>query len=167
MKHPTGGLKVTTLGDREIVMTREFAAPRELVWEAYTKPELVKRWLGVMDGWAWAVCEIDLRPGGRYRYLWHGPDKMQMGMGGTYKEIQAPSRIVCTELFDEAWYSGGEALDTLTLVERGGITTLTLTVQYPSREARDEVLKSPATEGVGAGFDNLERLLDERKAAKA
>jgi uncharacterized protein YndB with AHSA1/START domain len=67
----TGSLKVTTPSDREIMMTREFDAPRRLVWEAYTKPELLKRWLGVFGDWTMPVCEVDLRPGGSYRYEWH------------------------------------------------------------------------------------------------
>ena len=109
---PTGTLKVTTPTDREIAMTRVFDAPRNLVFEAYTKPELVKRWLGVHAGWSLAVCEIDLRVGGAYRYVWRGPDGTEMGMGGVYREIVPPERIVATETFDQSWYPG-EAVSTL------------------------------------------------------
>lgn len=155
---PTGALKVTTPTEREIAMTRVFDAPRNLVFDAYTKPELVKRWLGVIAGWSWAVCEIDLRVGGAYRYVWRGPDGAEMGMGGVYREIAAPERVVATESFDQSWYPG-DAVSTLLLVEQGGRTTLTLTVRYESREARDAVLKSPMEQGMAAGFDKLAELL--------
>ena len=153
-----GKLQVTTPSDREIALTRVFDAPRHLVFDAYTKPELVKRWLGVHGGWSWAVCEIDLRVGGAYRYVWRGPDGAEMGMGGVFVEIVRPERIVTTEKFDQSWYPG-EAVDTVTLVEQGGRTTLTLTVRYESRAARDAVLKSPMEQGVAAGFDTLAQLL--------
>ena len=101
------GLKLTTRGDREIVMTRAFAAPRRLVFEAFTKPELLKRWLLGPDGWSMPVCEIDLRVGGRYRYVWRNDrDGTEMGMGGVYREIAVPERVVATEKFDDAWYPG-------------------------------------------------------------
>jgi uncharacterized protein YndB with AHSA1/START domain len=155
----TSTLKVTTPSEREIAMTRVFDAPRALVFDAYTKPELVRRWLLGPDGWSMPVCEIDLRVGGAYRYVWRrDQDGTEMGMGGVYREIAAPQRLVCTERFDESWYPG-EALDTISLVERGGKTTLTQTMRYESRDARDAVLKSPMESGVRAGFDRLAELL--------
>jgi uncharacterized protein YndB with AHSA1/START domain len=155
---PPGPLNVTTPSDREIALTRVLDAPRHLVFAAYTRPELLQRWLGVLAGWSWAVCEIDLRVGGAYRYVWRGPDGAEMGMGGVYREIVPPARIVATEKFDQSWYPG-EAVSTVTLVERDGRTTLTLTVRYESRAARDAVLKSPMEQGMAAGFDNLAALL--------
>jgi uncharacterized protein YndB with AHSA1/START domain len=155
---PAGTLKVTTPTEREIAMTRVFDAPRDLVFDAYTKPELVKRWLGVHGGWSWAVCEIDLRVGGAYRYVWRGPNGAEMGMRGVFREVVRPERIVATEAFDQSWYPG-EAVSTAVMVQQGGKTTLTLTVRYESREARDAVLKSPMESGVAAGFDKLEELL--------
>jgi uncharacterized protein YndB with AHSA1/START domain len=153
-----GTLKVTTPSDREVALTRVFDAPRHLVFEAYTKPELLKRWLGAHGGWSWAVCEVDLKVGGAYRYVWRGPDGAEMGMGGVFREVVAPERIVATEAFDQSWYPGS-AVSTVTLVEQGGRTTLTLTVRYESKEARDAVLKSPMEQGVAAGFDKLAELL--------
>ena len=158
-----GTLKVTTPSDREIAMTRAFEAPRALVWEAMTRPELVKRWLGVHKGWSLAVCEIDLRIGGAYRYVWRGPDGVEMGMGGVYKEIVAPERIVNTEKFDQAWYSG-EAQGTVVLVEHGTTTTLTMTVLYESRATRDAVIASPMAEGVTSGYDKLAEVLVSLRA---
>ena len=109
-------------------MTRDFDAPRSLVFEAYTKPELLKRWLFGPDGWSFAVCEIDLKVGGKYRYVWRHEDGREMGMGGVYREIVPPERLVCTELFDEDW-TGGEALGTIVLTEKDGKTTLTQTMR--------------------------------------
>lgn len=156
-------LQVTTQGDREIVMTRVFDAPRVLVFDAFTKPELVRRWLLGPPGWEMPVCEIDLRVGGRYRYVWRHANGSQMGMGGMYREIVKPGRIVATEKFDESWYPG-EALGTVVLVEQGGRTTVTQTVLYESREARDVVLKSPMESGVAASYDRMAELLASMKA---
>jgi uncharacterized protein YndB with AHSA1/START domain len=152
-------LKVTTRGDREIVMTRTFDAPRRLVFDAFTKPELVKQWLLGPDGWSMPVCEIDLKVGGRYRYVWRN-DKTgtEMGMGGVFREIVVPERIVATEKFDEAWYPG-EALDTTVFVEQDGKTTVTLTVLGATPEARDAMLKSGMESGVAVSYDRLEKLL--------
>jgi uncharacterized protein YndB with AHSA1/START domain len=154
----TGNLKVTAHGDREVVMTRLFNAPRHLVWEAFTRPELVKRWLLGPDGWSMPVCEIDLRVGGSYRYVWRHTDGKEMGMGGVFREIQIPERVVATEKFDEAWYPG-EAVGTLVLVEQAGKTTVTQSMLYDSRQTRDAVLKSPMEQGVAASYDRLETLV--------
>lgn len=152
-------LQVTTPSDREIAMTRVFNAPRRLVFDAFTKPELVKRWLLGPPGWSMPVCEIDFRVGGKYRYVWRqDSDGTEMGMGGVYREIVKPERIVSTEKFDQAWYPG-EAVGTLRLVEQGGKTTLTQTVLYDSKETRDAVLKSPMESGVSASYDRLADVL--------
>jgi uncharacterized protein YndB with AHSA1/START domain len=153
------GVQITTPSDREIAMSRVFDAPRALVFDAYTKPDLIKRWLGLQAGWSMSVCEVDLKVGGGYRYVWkHAPDGMQMGMRGVFREIVAPDRLVSTELFDDPWYEG-EAVDTVTFIEHAGKTTLTITVRYASQAVRDAVLKTPMATGVGAGFDKLADLL--------
>jgi uncharacterized protein YndB with AHSA1/START domain len=154
----TGKLIVTTPTDREIVMTRVFDAPRRLVFDALTKPELVRQWLLGPPGWSMPVCEIDFRVGGAYRYLWRNADGTEMGMRGVFREIVVPERLVVTEKFDQSWYPG-EALDTSVLTEQAGKTTLTLTVLYESRETRDAVLKTPMAQGMAAGYDRLEQLL--------
>ena len=151
-------LQVSTPSDREIAMTRVFDAPRSLVFDAFTKPELVKRWLLGPPGWSMPVCEIDLKVGGAYRYVWRHADGREMGMGGVYREIVPQERLVCTELFDEAWYPG-EALTTTTLAEKDGRTTVTTTVLYVSRGARDSVLKSGMERGVAASYDRLAEIL--------
>jgi uncharacterized protein YndB with AHSA1/START domain len=155
--------KLTAPGDREIVMTRVFDAPRELVFEAMTRPELVKQWLLGPPGWTMPVCEIDLRVGGAYRYVWRNEKGVEMKMGGVFREIKAPKRLVATERFDDPWYPG-EAIDTTVLVERGGKTTMTLTMLLESREARDGVLKSGMESGVTVSYDRLEELLASKSA---
>jgi uncharacterized protein YndB with AHSA1/START domain len=155
----SASFKITAPGDQEIVMTRVFDAPRQLVFDAHTKPELVRRWLLGPDGWSMPVCEIDFRVGGRFRYVWRrDKDGKEMAMGGVYREIVVPEKIVNTEKFDNPWYPG-EALDTLILVERGGKTTLTQTMLFESREIRDAVLKSGMESGVAVSYDRLEQLL--------
>jgi uncharacterized protein YndB with AHSA1/START domain len=153
-----GRLTITTPTEREVVMTREFDAPRHLVFEALTRPDLLKRWLYGPEGWSLAVCEVDLRVGGAYRYLWRHGDGREMGMGGVYREIVPPERLVATELFDEDW-TGGETLSTAVLSERDGRTTLTTTVRYSSREARDAALKTGMEQGVAASYDRLAGML--------
>jgi uncharacterized protein YndB with AHSA1/START domain len=154
----TGNFTVTTPADREIMMTRIFDAPRRLVFEALTKPELVKQWLLGPPGWTMPICEIDLRVGGSYRYLWRNIDGKEMGMRGVFREVVAPERIVATERFDDPWYPG-EAVGTQVLKEEAGQTTLTITVLYESREIRDGVLKSGMERGVAASYDRLADLL--------
>ena len=159
-----GILQVTTPSEREIAMTRVFDAPRGRVFDALTKPELLKRWFGVFGGWSLVVCESDLKVGGNFRFVWRGPDGSEMGMSGTYREIVPPERLVRTESFDDPWYDG-EAMATTELVEQDGKTTLTTTVLYASREVRDGVLKSPMEHGVTAGYDKLAELLVSPAAA--
>jgi uncharacterized protein YndB with AHSA1/START domain len=161
-----GTFRVTTPTEREIAMTRVFDAPRRLVFDALTKPELVKRWLLGPPGWSMPVCEIDLRVGGAYRYVWRHTNGKEMGMGGVYREIVPQERLVCTELFDEAWYPG-ESLITTTLVEQGGRTTLTTTILYVSQDARDGVLKSGMESGVAESYDRLAELLASPPAQAA
>lgn len=154
----SGTFKVTTPSDLEIAMTRVFSAPRRLVFDALTKPELVRQWLLGPPGWSMPVCEIDLRAGGAFRYVWRHADGREMGMGGVFREIAPQERIVHTELFDEAWYAG-EALVTSVLVEQSGKTTLTLTSRFETRETRNAVLKSGMESGVAVSYDRLEQLL--------
>lgn len=155
----SGELRIVPLSDREIKITRDFKAPRKLVWDAYTRPELVKQWLYGPPGWSFDVCEIDLRVGGRYRYVWRKGAEVVMGMGGVYREIRVPERIVSTEKFDEAWYPG-EAVGTVVMTESGGATLVTTTVRYESKEIRDGVLKSPMESGLKAGYDRLAELVE-------
>lgn len=158
-----GKLEITTPSDREIIVTRVFDAPRTLVFDAWTKPELLKRWLFGPDGWSFAVCEVDLRVGGRYRFVWKHNNGTEMGMGGIYKEVRPPARIVNTQLFDQDW-TGGEAIGTLVLTEKDGKTITTDTILYVSKEARDGALKSGMTDGMEMGYVRLDNMLAELAA---
>ena len=142
-------LKITTPSDREIAMTRVFNAPRTLVFEALTKPELVKRWLTGPPGWSMPVCEIDLRVGGAFRYVWRHDDGREMGMGGVFREVVPPERLVGTEKFDNPWYAG-EALATHVLVESAGRTTLPFFMLYVWGLVGG-ILKKAGKEGGAAG----------------
>lgn len=155
-----GKMQVTTPSDREIALTRGFNAPRQLVFDALTKPELLKRWMFGPPGWSFSVCEIDLRVGGAYRFVWSKAGGIQMGVRGVYREVVPPERVVNTEKFDEPWYPG-EAIVTNSLVEEGETTTLTLSVLYESKEARDTALQSPMEQGVAMGFDRLAEIVEK------
>lgn len=156
----TGSLTVTTPTDREIVMTRVFDAPRHLVFEAMTKPEYVQRWLLGPPGWSMTVCDIDLKVGGAYRYVWRNVDGSEMAMRGVYREIVPPERIVHTERFEFGCEAqAGEALAMAVLTEQEGKTTLTSTVLAPSKEARDAVIASGMEHGVAASYNRLADVL--------
>jgi uncharacterized protein YndB with AHSA1/START domain len=159
----TGTLQVTTPTDREIVLTRIFDAPRRLVFDAFTKPELLKRWFGPR-GWSLVVCEVDLKVGGTFRFVLRGPDGKEMGMRGVYREIAAPERSVHMESFDDY---PGESQVTTVLVEQDGRTTLTATVLYPSQEIRDIVIQSGMEHGAAESYDKLAELLVSEEVRSA
>jgi len=152
----TGKLKVTTPSDREVLFMRAFDAPRRLVFDAHTKPELIKRWLLGPPGWTMPVCEVDLRVGGKYRYEWAHPEHASFGTGGVYREIAAPERLVSTERPD---WTDGEALCTMVLTGQGGKTTMKLTMFFSSKEARDSALATGMAGGMEASYQGLDELL--------
>jgi len=126
---------VTLPNDLEVVVTRTFAAPRTLVFDAWTKPELMSRWLLGPPGWTMPVCEMDLRVGGKFRWRWRGENGTEFGFTGEFREVVRPSRIVHTETYDPGDVGGtmgGEALITNALSEAGGVTTNTMTIRYQS-----------------------------------
>ena len=154
-------LHVTTPDERTIVVERSFDAPRARLWDAWTKPELLRRWLLGADGWILDVCDVDLRPGGAFRWVWkREKDGTSMGLSGEYREVVAPARLVNTEVFDERWYPG-DALITLELSESGGRTHTRSTWRYDTREARDLVLQT-AISGVEVSYDRLAEVLAGR-----
>jgi uncharacterized protein YndB with AHSA1/START domain len=151
-------LTVTLPSDLEIRMTRVFNAPRQLVFDAWTKPELLKQWFG-RRGDSLKVCDVDLRVGGAYRFVFLLREGGEMGMGGVFREIAAPERLVSTEAFDD-YADMGEGLNTMVLEERDGKTTLTITSSYPSKETRDAVIESGMEGGTNESFDRLAELLE-------
>lgn len=153
---PSAALQITTPSDREILMTRDFHAPRTLVFDTLTKPELLRRWYGP-EGWTLTVCEIDLRPGGAWRFVSRQPDGRETAQFGTYREIDAPERIVQTEFWED--WNPGEVLVTTVLTEADGRTTLAATSLYPSKDVRDKLIAYGMNEHAGAEYDKLEKLL--------
>ena len=154
-----GTLKVTTPTDCEIVLTRVFDAPRNMVFDAFTKPELLKRWFGPR-GWSLVTCEVDFRVGGKWRFILEGPDKRTMGMYGSYLEIDAPKRTVHIEAFDDF---PGQSQVTSVWIEENGKTMLTATVLAPSKEARDAVIQSGMEHGAAETYDRLAELLASQR----
>jgi uncharacterized protein YndB with AHSA1/START domain len=155
MRHPAT-VKITMPSDREIRITRVFDAPRELVFEAHTNPDFVPRWMLGPEGWSMPVCEIDLRPGGAWHYVWRQADGATMEMRGVYREITTPSRIVTTESWGGDW---PETVNTLELAEQDGKSTLQMTILYPTMEARDAALKTGIEAGVGMSYARLDKTL--------
>jgi uncharacterized protein YndB with AHSA1/START domain len=147
---------VTTPSDREIAMTRVFAAPRSLVFEAFTNPEHLRQWMLGSSGWTMPICEVDLRPGGSWHYGWRKSDGTEIEMRGHYREITPPERLVTTESWGADW---PETLNTVTFTEEDGKTTVTQTLLYPSQEARDAALQTGMKDGASHSFDRLEEHL--------
>jgi uncharacterized protein YndB with AHSA1/START domain len=161
-KHKAGAmqepstLEVTTPSDREIVMRRVFNAPRRLVFEAWNNPKYVPQWMLGPPGWTMPVCEIDLRPGGAWHFVWRQADGTEMEMHGVYREVKAPERVVSTESWGGDW---PETLNTVVFAEELGKTSVAITVLYPSKEARDAALATGMAKGVGMSYDLLAKLL--------
>jgi uncharacterized protein YndB with AHSA1/START domain len=153
----SNAMTVTTPSDLEIAMTRVFDAPRQRVFNAWTKPELLRQWFG-RRGDVLSVCEVDLRVGGTYRFVWQLREGGEMGMGGEYREIDAPGLLVSTEVFDE-YAEMGPAVNTMVLEGRDGRTTMTITSRYNSKETRDAVIESGMEGGANESFDRLSELL--------
>jgi uncharacterized protein YndB with AHSA1/START domain len=150
-------LAVTTHTATEIVLTRDFDASRGLVFDALTRPELLRRWYGAR-GWTLTECDVDLREGGAWRFVSQGPGGEEMGQSGVYREIDPPARLAYTEVFDNQSYPG-ESLISHHLSESAGVTTLSTVVRYPSQAARDKVLRYPMARGVGEAYTRLDQLL--------
>ena len=154
---------VTTPSDAQIRMTRLFDAPPRLVFEAMTRPEHVRRWWGCLgDGYSVPVCEIDFRVGGRWRFVNRHP-KGEAAFHGEYREINPPSRVVFTEIFEE--FPDVVSVVTAELADEDGKTRLTATVSYPSKDVRDMVIASGMAKGAGISYDRLEDLVVELQRA--
>jgi uncharacterized protein YndB with AHSA1/START domain len=152
MSDSIGATNFTTPSEREFAMTRVFEAPRRLVWEAWTNTEHLPKWILGPPGWTMPVCEIDLRPGGAWHFVWRQSDGTEMAMRGVYREVVPPERLVTTESWGGDW---PETINTLVLVEENGKTTMTQTILYPSNEAREKALKTGMKHGVAQSFDRL------------
>ncbi|HEY7613753.1 MAG TPA: SRPBCC family protein [Gemmatimonadales bacterium] len=156
----TGTTTYTTPSDREVVITRVVNAPRRLVFAAWTEPRHLQRWLTGPEGWTMPVCEIDLRPGGRWRYVYRKASGTEMTLTGAVLEVVPPERFVTTESWGPEW---PETVNTLVLTEAEGRTTIALTITYVSREARDAALDTGAMDGMNHAFELLDELLDAER----
>lgn len=164
-------LEVTLPTDREVRVTRTFNAPRKLVWDAHTKPELVQRWMLGPPGWTMPVCEMDVRVGGAYRWRWRSEeDGKEFGFFGTFREVDAPARLVHEESYDPgdiggAMPSSEPAIITAEFKQAGSVTTLTVTMLFASKEARDGAVSTGMTDGMEIGYQRLDHLFKQQTAA--
>jgi uncharacterized protein YndB with AHSA1/START domain len=149
-------VEITTPTDREVMITRTFGAPSRLVFDAMTKPELLRRWYGP-SGWSLVVCDVDLRVGGRWRFVSRRPDGKEIGQKGVYHEIVPGRRLVNTESWED--WDPGETLVTSLFTEKDEKTTLTSTILFPSREARDIVVEAGLKHGLEDHYGKLAALL--------
>jgi len=153
---------VTLPNDLDVVVVRAFNAPRELVFDAWTKPALVQRWLLGPSGWTMPVCEMDVRPGGKFKWRWRSEKNgAEFGFTGEFREVVRPSRIVHSERYEPGDVGGemGEALVTTELTEKNGVTTHTMTIHYESKAVRDAALKTGMTDGMEMSFQTLDEVL--------
>jgi uncharacterized protein YndB with AHSA1/START domain len=163
--------EVSLPSDNEICVTRNFHAPRKLVWQAHTDPELMKRWMRGYPGWSMLVCEMDVRPGGKYRWRWRADEGGQeFGFFGVFKEVDAPVTMTQEEYFDAGDFGGAgdmpvnkPAINRSTFTEKNGVTTLVLLLNYGSKEARDAVISTGATDGMEVNYEHLDELVAEQK----
>jgi uncharacterized protein YndB with AHSA1/START domain len=161
----SGKLKVTTRGDKEILLNRVFDAPRHLVWEAMSKPEYVRRWWCCMEGYTMPVCDMDFRVGGRWRYVMRSSDGSDVGFSGEYLAIEAPTKIVNTEIFDP--FPDAPATCTVTLEEKDGKTYFQNVVVHSTAEGRDAHINSGMEFGANIAFDRIEQIAQELSTSAA
>ena len=153
-------IQIDTSADRTIRLTRMFAAPPRLVWDAHTKPELAMQWLGGFDGWSMKTCTIDLRVGGTARYvMWHAERGEEMGWTDAFNEVEPHTRLVFTEIFDEDW-TGGPTVNTCLFKEHApGKTLFEMTILFTSNEAREESLKINFVEGMELSYARMDQMM--------
>ena len=153
---------VTLPNDRDVVVVRAFNAPRTLVFDAWTEPKLLQRWMLGPPGWTFPVCEMDVRPGGKFKWRWRSDETgAEFGFSGEFREVVRPSRTVHVERYEPGDVGGemGEALVTTELTEKNGVTTQTMTIRYESKAVRDAALKTGMTDGMEMSFQKLDELL--------
>ncbi len=146
----------TTPTPTEVVVRRRFDAPRSLVFAAHTDPAYVPHWLTGPAGWSMPICEIDLRPGGTWHFVWRKDDGTDLEMNGSYVEVAPPALLVTTEHWGGEW---PETVNTLELVETNGGTAMTYTIRYVSEEARDAALATGMKSGTSISYHRLDALL--------
>jgi uncharacterized protein YndB with AHSA1/START domain len=161
--------QVTLPSDREVRVTRQFNAPRELVYRAHTEPALVVKWMLGPPGWSMPVCEMDVRPGGKYKWRWRSDEGgKEFGFFGTFTEVNAPAKVVHDEYYDPGDIGGAMPTDpaivTLELTEAGGVTTLICTMMFASKEVRDGAVSTGMTDGMEMGYARLDEMFGSKAA---
>lgn len=160
--------QVTLPSDTEVRVTRSFHAPRTLVWQAHTVPRLAKRWLGY-PGWSMPVCEMDVRPGGEYRWRWRSHENGQeLGFFGTFIEVDEPAKLSHDQYYDPGDFGGAMPIDkpariSTTFTEKHGVTTLVSLMDYGSKDARDAAVSTGMTDGMEVSYQNLDKLIIEQQ----
>ncbi|MBK8838483.1 MAG: SRPBCC family protein [Hyphomonadaceae bacterium] len=161
--------EVSLPSDTEVRVTRDFKAPRRLVWQAHVDPKLFQRWIGGYPGWSMPVCEMDVRTGGKYRWRWRTDDGGQeFGFFGEYVEVEAPVRMIATEYYDPGTMGGAMDANSPTInhtsfTENNGVTTLVTLLKYVSKEARDAAISTGMTDGMEVSYARLEKLVAEQQ----
>jgi uncharacterized protein YndB with AHSA1/START domain len=156
--------EVTLPSDTEVRVSRSFHAPRTLVWHAHTVPDLARRWLGY-PGWSMPVCEMDVRPGGKYRWRWRSEENGQeFGFFGTFSEVSEPAKLSYDQYYEPGNFDSAMPLDNPTLIrstytENDGITTLVTVMDFGSKEARDAALSTGMTDGMEVSYQRLDALV--------
>lgn len=163
--------QVTLPSDTEVRVTRDFKAPRTLVWQAHVDPALFQRWIGGYPGWSMPVCEMNVRTGGKYRWRWRMDESgVEFGFFGDYQEVEEPTHIVQVEHYDPGTM-GGEmdaskpTINRTTFTEENGVTTLVTLITYASKEARDAALSTGMTDGMETSYGRLDKLAAERQGS--
>jgi uncharacterized protein YndB with AHSA1/START domain len=165
--------EVSLPSDTEVRVTRDFKAPRTLVWQAHTEPKLLRRWMSGMPGWSMPVCEMDVRPGGKYRWRWRSDESgAEFGFFGEFKEVDAPAKMTQEEYFDPGVGAGdvtgdmpvnNPSINRSTFTEENGVTTVVVLIDYGSKAARDAALSTGMTDGMEISYASLDTLLAEHQ----
>ncbi len=161
---------VSLPSDTEVRVLRDFKAPRTLVWDAHTKPELVRRWMLGPPGWSMPVCDMDVRPGGKYRWRWRSDENgAEFGFFGEFREVDAPARMVHAEHYDPGTMTpdmdtSAPAIIHTTFSEQNGVTTLELVMKFASKEIRDTAVATGMTDGMEMGYKRLDTLFADEHA---
>jgi uncharacterized protein YndB with AHSA1/START domain len=163
--------EVSLPSDTEVRVTRSFHAPRALVWQAHTEPKLLKRWMHGYPGWSLPVCEMDVRPGGKYRWRWRSDEgKQEFGFFGTFNEVEAPATLSYDQHFDPGNFGDAGAMPTEnpTMIrshyaEKNGVTTLVTLMDFGSKDARDAAISTGMTDGMETSYESLDRLFAEEQ----
>ncbi|HVY89669.1 MAG TPA: SRPBCC family protein [Hyphomonadaceae bacterium] len=161
--------QVSLPSDTEVRVTRDFAAPRALVWQAHTDPKLIPRWMGY-PGWSMPVCEMDVRKGGKYRWQWRQDANGQgFGFSGTFSEVEAHAKLSYNQTyipdgFDSAMPENNATLIRSTYSEKSGVTTLVTLMDFGSKEARDAAISTGMTDGMEVSYERLDVMLAEAQS---